>query len=130
MARRSTKPVPTREEILSYDNVPYQTAAKFIGWSDVTIRYALQQGRAPFGCAAQNPETGTWAYNVSPGALVKYKDGSLPAWRLNDVINMVKDGVQDILDTQMDAAAAMLIEMKGQGKQKNVSRKITGGFAV
>ncbi len=125
MAKRSTKPVPTREEILSYDNVPYQVAARYIGWSDVTLRYALQQGTAPFGCVAKNPETGTYAYNVSPGMLVKYKDGDLQAWKLNDVINLARDGMQDVLNAQMDAMTDMLAAMKGLGTRKPFNREIT-----
>ncbi len=125
MAKRSTKPAPTREEILSYDNVPYQVAAKYIGWSDVTLRNALQQGTAPFGCAARNLETGTYAYNVSPGLLVKYKEGDLQAWRLNDVINLARDGMQDVLNAQMDAMADMFAAMKGLGVRRPFKREIT-----
>ena len=36
MAKRSKNP-PKDEEILSYDNVPLETAAKYIGWSSVTV---------------------------------------------------------------------------------------------
>ena len=72
MPRRVTADVPTEEAILAYNNVPIELAAKFIGWSDITIRYALQEERAPFGMAAQNPKTGTWSYNISPGLLLKY----------------------------------------------------------
>ena len=63
MPRRVTADVPSEGDILRYNNVPVELAAKFIGWSDVTIRYALQEERAPFGIAAQNPKTGTWAYS-------------------------------------------------------------------
>ena len=47
MPRRVTADVPTEEAILAYNNVPIELAAKFIGWSDITIRYALQEERAP-----------------------------------------------------------------------------------
>lgn len=57
MPRRVTADVPSEGDILRYNNVPVELAAKFIGWSDVTIRYALQEERAPFGIAAQNPKT-------------------------------------------------------------------------
>ena len=59
LPRRVTADVPSEGDILRYNNVPVELAAKFIGWSDVTIRYALQEERAPFGIAAQNPKTGT-----------------------------------------------------------------------
>ena len=108
MAKRSTKPAPTEEEILQYNNVPYELAARYIGWSDVSVRYALQQGRAPFGCAAQNPETGTWAYNISPGLLIRYKAGDLPYYKLNDVLQLAADGIQDILNLRLASAAQMM----------------------
>ncbi len=116
MARKSknTAPPPEDSEILSYSNVPYPLAAKYIGWSDVSVRYALQQGRAPFGCAAQNEETGTWAYNISPGLLVKYKHGDLQPWQLRDVINLAADGIQQVLDTRLAAAAKLVSEMGGR----------------
>ena len=106
--RRSTKAVPSEAEILQYSNVPYAVAAQFIGWSDVSVRYALQQGRAPFGCAAQNPETGTWAYNISPGLLIRYKAGDLPYFKLNDVIRLAADGIQEVLDLRLEAAAQLI----------------------
>lgn len=33
MSQKSTEQTPTDEEILAYNNVPYQIAAKYIGWS-------------------------------------------------------------------------------------------------
>ena len=90
MAKRSKNP-PKDEEILSYDNVPLETAAKYIGWSSVTVRYALQEERAPFGCAARNPSTGTWSYNISPGLLLKYKRGEMPVCKLRDLTALVAD---------------------------------------
>ena len=86
-------------------------AARYIGWSDASVRYALQQGRAPFGCAAQNEETGTWSYNISPGLLVKYKHGDLQSWRLRDVIDMAADGIQQVLDTRLAVAAKLMAEI-------------------
>ena len=108
---RSTAPPPTDEEILSHSNVPFDLAARYIGWSTASVRYALQQGRAPFGCAAQNEETGTWSYNISPGLLVKYKRGDLQSWRLRDVIDMAADGIQQVLDTRLNAAAKLVAEI-------------------
>lgn len=113
MPRRREKVAPTVDEIMAYDNVPYAIAAAFIGWSDISVRNALQQGRAPFGCAAQNPETKTWSYNVSPGLLVKYKNGDLPAWSLNDVVKLAMTGINDVLQMQKEAAAALLVGYAG-----------------
>ena len=62
MAKRSKNP-PKDEEILSYDNVPLETAAKYIGWS----------------------------YNISPGLLLKYKRGEMPVCKLRDLTALVAD---------------------------------------
>lgn len=104
MAKKSTKPIPTEQQILEYDNVPYTLAARFIGWSDVSVRYALQEHRAPFGIAAQNPETKTWAYNISPGALVRYKRGELEYFTLNTLIGSAASAIQSELDRRLTLA--------------------------
>ncbi len=106
MARKPINP-PTDEEILAYANVPYQLAAKYLGWSDVSVRYALQQERAPFGVAAQNPKTGSWAYNISPGLLVRYKRGELPYYRLKEMIAIATDGIEQILDMRLAGAQSV-----------------------
>ena len=101
MAKRPTVPPPTDEEILSYTNVPYALAAKYIGWSDLTIRYALQEERAPFGIAARNPKTDTWAYNISPKALVKYKHGEIEHYRLNELVKRITDAVTEDISIRL-----------------------------
>lgn len=112
MPRLSNRPVPTEQDILGYNNVPLEVAARFIGWSSSTITKALIQERAPFGVAVQ---TGTgkngrpsYAYNISPGALIKYKNGELPTWRLNEVLKLAADGIEEILDRRMGAVAELL----------------------
>lgn len=113
MAKRTSDRTPTEEEILQYDNVPFAIAAKFIGWSDVTVRYALQQERAPFGMAAQNPDKGTWSYNISPGLLIAYKRGELQAWKLSNLMKLVTDGFTQALDAQMAAAREATLRLLG-----------------
>lgn len=113
MARRNTADTPTDDEILSYNNVPVELAAKYIGWSSCNVAYALQQERAPFGMAAQtgeNPNTGfpNYTYNISPGLLVKYKHGELAAWRLNEVLKLAADGYQKVIDSRLAAAAELM----------------------
>ena len=110
MSRKIKDNTPTDEEIMSYTNVPIEVAAKYIGWSSCNVAYALQQERAPFGIAAQtgeNPETGfpKYTYNISPGLLVKYKQGELQAWRLNEVLKLAADGYRKIIDAHLAAAA-------------------------
>jgi len=107
MKKRDTPP-PTEAEIRKHNNVPVELAARYIGWSSVTIYYALQQERAPFGFASQNPKTGTWTYNISPGLLIRYKNGDLPTYRLNEVIKMASDGVEQILAQRLDGLQKIL----------------------
>lgn len=113
MPRRVTADVPTEEAILAYNNVPIELAAKFIGWSDITIRYALQEERAPFGMAAQNPKTGTWSYNISPGLLLKYKSGELPAWKLKELSAMLADHAERIIDERVGSVGKLIDKLLG-----------------
>lgn len=107
MARKKTTQTPDDEDILAYNNVPVDVAAKYIGWSTCNIYRALQQERAPFGMAGQTSET-TWTYNISPGLLVKYKNGELQSWRLNEVIQLAADGVQQVIDARLAAIATLI----------------------
>lgn len=90
------KTIPSEEEILAYDNVPVEKAAPFIGWSTTTIYRALQDQCVPFGMAVKCE--GHWAYNISPGALVKYKRGELSACRMKDLEKQLGDAVERIAD--------------------------------
>lgn len=117
MSRRATAQIPTDEEILSYSNVPVPLAAKYIGWSSCNVASALQQERAPFGCAAktgENPETGrtTYTYNISPGLLVGYKHGTIQAWHLGELVKLFEDRVSGLIDVRLDAAADMVRGIK------------------
>ena len=101
MKRGSNAPAPTDEQILSYDNVPVAVAARYIGWSSVTVTNALKQELAPFGFASKNPEKGTYAYNISPGLLVKYKKGDLPTYRLKEVMEIAAYGVEQLINAKL-----------------------------
>jgi len=68
--------MPTDKEILSLDNVPPVTAAKYLGLSIHSLYYGLQQHVFPFGVAVLNPG-GKYSYHISPGLLVAYKRGTL-----------------------------------------------------
>lgn len=102
MSRKTTAQTPTDEEIMSYTNVPVEVAAKYIGWSSCNVAYALQQERAPFGCAAK---TGigasgfpSYTYNISPGLLVGYKHGTIQAWHLGELIKLFESRVAGLLE--------------------------------
>ena len=112
MPKRVQIKPPTDEEIMQYSNVPYTLAAKYIGWSDLTVRYALQQGRAPFGVAVQNHSTGTWSYNISPGLLIKYKSGDIPAYRLKEVLELAAYGFGEVIGPKLDGIEQRLRELE------------------
>lgn len=107
MPRKMTAQTPTDEDILAYNNVPVGVAAKYIGWSSCNVVRALQQERAPFGMAARTGEN-SWTYNISPGLLVKYKHGELQAWRLNEVLKLAADGIEQVLDARMEMVAELV----------------------
>lgn len=98
---RTYTPPPDDEDILRCDNVPVELAARYIAWSTSTVYRALQEGRAPFGFAVQCK--GHWAYNISPGLLVKYKNGDLPTYRLKEVQELAAEGIERILDERLGA---------------------------
>ena len=116
MPRKTTAETPTDEEILAYNNVPADVAAQYIGWSTCNIYRALQQERAPFGMAARTTES-TWTYNISPGLLVKYKHGDLQSWRLNEVIQLAADGIQQVRDERLSAVAALVHTSAQNGRR-------------
>lgn len=101
MPRTRTGISPTDEEVLTYDNVPVDVAAKYVKMSTATINTGLQQDRIPFGFAVQNPKTGTWTYNISPGGLVKYKREGKPIIRLGDLRDVLTDYVKDYTDAKL-----------------------------
>lgn len=100
MPRRSTLPRPEEDEIRAWDNVPVELACRYIGWSSPTLYRALQEGRAPFGFAVLC-KGGSWAYNISPGLLIKYKQGELPTYRLREVQDLAAEGIERILTEKM-----------------------------
>lgn len=106
--QKKTTPPPTDEDIMAYSNVPVDVAASYIGWSTPTVYAALQDDRAPFGFAVQSQKTKTWAYNISPGLLVKYHRGDLPTYRLKEVQYLITEGVEALLAAKMDGLNKVL----------------------
>ena len=112
MARKTTANTPTDEDIRSYNNVPIDVAARYIGWSSCNIVYALQQQMTPYGHAAQtgiNEKTGrpTYTYNISPGLLIAYKRGDLEAWKLGKLLKMLRQEINEIIDQRLMDVVAM-----------------------
>ncbi len=73
----------TENDIKQYDNVPVTVAAKYLDVNPQYLRIGLQRNRLPFGSAVQvsGREDGRWSYQISPGALINWKEGkSLQDW--------------------------------------------------
>ena len=106
-SRIASDRTPTDAEIMKYRNVPVEVAAKYIGWSTSTLTNAMKHGTAPVGMVSQN-ENGGFSYHISPGNLVKYMNGELPIYRLNEVIKLIADGVEEVMDTRVDNLRQLL----------------------
>ena len=106
--KKTTKRPLTDEEIMAYDNVPIDVAARYIGWSSPTISRALREERAPFGFAVCGGEAGTGTYNIGPGLLVKYKRGDLPTYRLRELEEVMGRHVQEALDLRLAGVSALM----------------------
>ncbi len=108
MAGLRDENTPTDAQILMYDNVPTKIAAAYIGMSAIRVCDSLKQGRAPFGYAVKSEESSTWTYSISPGLLVKYKNGELNMWPQNELINRLVDEVETLLNLRARAAVEAL----------------------
>lgn len=62
-------------EILSYDNVPTKVAAKYLDISYAALTIGLREKEFPFGCAIRHGKA--YTYQISPGLLAAYKNGTL-----------------------------------------------------
>ena len=116
--KKATKRPLTDEEIMAYDNVPIDVAARYIGWTSPTIYRALREERAPFGFAVCSEETGSWTYNISPGLLVKYKRGDLPTYRLRELEEVMVRHVQEALELRLAGVlGAVVHKNRGGGEE-------------
>jgi hypothetical protein len=85
-------PTPTDEEILAYDNVPVDVAARYLDWTEQNVRLALREGRATFGIAVKDKAL---TYKISPGGLVRYKREGVPVLSYETISFMVKSIVSE-----------------------------------
>lgn len=86
---RARPPIPTDAEILAYDNVPVDVAARYLDWPEQTVRLALREGRATFGIAVKDKAL---TYKISPGGLVKYKREGVPCFDYEISIHAPREG--------------------------------------
>ena len=113
MKRKSN--APTDEEIMEHANVPVWLAASAIGWSSCTLASALQQGRVPFGFAVQNDDTGTWAYNINPAGLIRYRHGEFQGMGMRELTEIWSDIANSIVDAKLESARVMAAAVTGAG---------------
>lgn len=101
MARKCLKRNVTEEQIRDFDNVPVEIAAAFIGMGPASLRNAMQDHDCPFGFVSVRDSATTYCgerftYNISPGLLIAYKNGTLQCMRTNDFMRMLKDAVEEL----------------------------------
>ena len=85
------QPTPTDEEILAFDNVPVEVAARYLDWTEQTLRLALREGRATFGIAVKDRAL---TYKISPGGLVKYKREGVLCFDYATILGMIRTAIQ------------------------------------
>jgi len=94
MKRGSNAPAPTDEQILSYDNVPVAVAARYIGWSSVTVTNAagtkLSTKYYTVSYSSGRKNVGT--YKVT----VKFKNGHSGSYSYTYKINPPKTTVSKL----------------------------------
>ena len=110
--KRSTAARPTEAEIRSYENVPVHIAAKFIGTSSKTLYEGLQYQLCPFGWAVQNKEAGSWRYLIPPERLIRYQNGEMADYKLDQIIRLASAGVERVVQAQMENIQRVLDAMK------------------
>lgn len=91
--------MPTDSEILSFDNVPVDVAARYLDWPEQTLRLALREGRATFGIAVKDRAL---TYKISPGGLVKYKREGIPCFDYETIRGMIQGVVQNAIRDEMN----------------------------
>lgn len=90
--------IPTDDEILAYDNVPLNVAARYLDWPEQTVRLALREGRATFGIAVKDKAL---TYKISPGGLVKYKREGVPCFDYETIVHMIRTAVASTIQNEI-----------------------------
>ena len=99
---------PTVEDIRKFDNVPVEVAAKFCGTSSKTLYEGLRYQLCPFGWAVKNPETESWAYLIPPERLIRYQNGEMTDYKLEQIIRLAADGVDQVVKAHLANAQRII----------------------
>lgn len=67
----------TDNDIKSYDNVPIEVAADYLGVPPDRLRRILKSGTMPFIGGSTINNCGKTMFIISPGGLVNFKQGTL-----------------------------------------------------
>ena len=126
-------PAPTDEEILAYDNVPVDVAARYLDWPENTVRLALREGRGCFGTSVRNNGI---THKISPGGLVRYKREGAPCMDYDTMAYMLENIVRKVMQEELEricgavirqaiqAEFAQLIENIGQTVERALISKL------
>lgn len=96
---RERPPAPTDAEILAYDNVPVDVAARYLNWPENTVRLALREGRACFGTSIRDKGI---THKISPGGLVKYKRDGAPCMDYETMAFMLEGIVRKVMQEELE----------------------------
>lgn len=96
--RTRERQIPTDQEILAYDNVPVDVAARYLDWPEQTVRLALREGRATFGVAVRDRAV---TYKISPGGLVRYKREGVPCFDYRTIQELIRGVVTETIQEEM-----------------------------
>lgn len=99
-------PAPTDDEILAYDNVPVDVAARYLDWTEKAVRQALREGRGCFGTAIRDRGLN---HKVSPGGLVRYKREGAPCMDYETMKFMLEDVVRQVMREELEEICGDII---------------------
>lgn len=110
---RERPPAPTDAEILAYDNVPVDIAARYLNWPENTVRLALREGRACFGTSIRDKGI---THKISPGGLVRYKRDGAPCMDYETMSYMLEGIVRKVIQEELDQIASSIIQRNIQAE--------------
>ena len=61
----------------------------------------------------QNDDTGTWAYNINPAGLIRYRHGEFQAMGMRELKEIWSDIANSIVDAKLESARVMAAAVTG-----------------
>lgn len=106
-------PAPTDEEILAYDNVPVNVAARYLDKPENWVRLLLREGRSSFGTAVVDKQLSP---HISPGGLVRYKREGAPCMDYDTMKFMMEDVVRKVIQEELEQICGAVIRQTIQAE--------------